>query len=87
MAGFKAFSGIHTTGCVFTFASFLFITLWSDRYTAEISPDEGHVIQGAKYEAPGLVRKKETSEVRIGGVQKYFHDDAHNVAAGVHLMG
>lgn len=67
MAGFKAFSGIHTTGCVFTFASFLFITLWSDRYTAEISPDEGHVIQGAKYEAPGLVRKKETGEVRIGG--------------------
>lgn len=70
MAGFKAFSEIHTTGCVFTFSSFLFITRWSDRYTAEISPDEGHVIRGAKYEAPGLTRKKETSGLRIVGAQR-----------------
>lgn len=72
MAGFKAFSGIHTTGCVFTYSSFLFITLQSDRYTAEISPDEGHVIRGARYDAPGLARRKGQERCELWARRRIF---------------
>lgn len=84
MAGFKAFSGIHTTGCVFTYSSFLFITLRSDRYTAEISPDEGHVIRGARYEAPGLPRRKGRESCELWARRRIFEIDAQNVSPSVH---
>lgn len=56
MAGFKAFSRIHTTGCVFPLFSFIF--LHSGRYAAEIFPNEDNVIQGAKSQSWGLMRLK-----------------------------
>lgn len=84
MAGFKAFSGIHTTGCVFTYSSFLFITLRSDRYTAEISPDEGHMIQGARYEAPDLTRRKGRQRCELRTRRRISEKDAQNVAPSVH---